>query len=94
VSLPDGRILWLIAVEDTSRSGTPSGPDGPHQFPEAASAKAAIDEDQLESRSRKALIPLENKRSFLEVSGDIMERVDPVFFSDPMTAAMKALGMT
>ena len=30
----------------------------------------------------------------LEVSGDIVERVDPVFFSDPMTAAMKALGMT
>ena len=32
-------------------------------------------------------------RSFLEVSGDIVERVDPIFFSDPMTAAMKALGM-
>jgi hypothetical protein len=30
----------------------------------------------------------------LEVSGDIVERVDPVFYSDPMTAAMKALGMT
>jgi hypothetical protein len=39
-------------------------------------------------------VPLENKRNFLEVSGDIVERVDPVFFSDPMTAAMKALGMT
>jgi Predicted ATP-dependent Lon-type protease len=43
--------------------------------------------------ARRALIPLENKRNFLEVSGDIVERVDPVFFSDPMTAAMKALGM-
>jgi hypothetical protein len=32
--------------------------------------------------------------TFLEVSGDIVERVDPIFFSDPMTAAMKALGMT
>jgi hypothetical protein len=41
-----------------------------------------------------ALIPLENKRNFLEVSGDIVERVDPVFFSDPMTAAMKSLGIT
>jgi hypothetical protein len=30
----------------------------------------------------------------LDVSGDIVERVDPVFFSDPMTAAIKALGMT
>lgn len=48
----------------------------------------------MDNGARKALIPLENKRHFLEVSGDIVERVDPVFYSDPMTAAMKALGMT
>lgn len=48
----------------------------------------------MDNVARKALIPLENKRDFLEVSGDIVERVDPVFFSDPMTAAMKALGLT
>jgi ATP-dependent Lon protease len=48
----------------------------------------------MDNGARRALIPLENKRNFLEVSGDIVERVDPVFFSDPMTAAMKALGMT
>jgi len=48
----------------------------------------------MDNGARRALIPLENKRSFLEVSGDIVERVDPVFFSDPMTAAMKALGIT
>ena len=46
----------------------------------------------MDNGARRALIPLENKRNFLEVSGDIVERVDPVFFSDPMTAAMKALG--
>jgi hypothetical protein len=48
----------------------------------------------MDNGARKALIPLENKRNFLEVSGEIVERVDPVFFSDPMTAAMKALSMT
>jgi len=48
----------------------------------------------MENGARRALIPLENKRNFLEVSGDIVERVDPIFYSDPMTAAMKALGMT
>ena len=48
----------------------------------------------MDNGARRALIPLENKRNFLEVSGDIVERVDPVFFSDTMTAAMKALGMT
>ena len=48
----------------------------------------------MDNGARRALVPLENKRNFLEVSGDIVERVDPVFFSDPMTAAMKSLGMT
>lgn len=48
----------------------------------------------MDNGARRAMVPLENKRNFLEVSGDIMERVDPVFFSDPMTAAMKAMGMT
>lgn len=48
----------------------------------------------MDNGARRALIPLENKRNFLEVSGDIVERVDPVFYSDPMTAAMKALGIT
>ncbi len=48
----------------------------------------------MDNGARRALIPLENKRNFLEVSGDIIERVDPIFFSDPMTAAMKALGIT
>jgi len=48
----------------------------------------------MDNGARRALVPLENKRNFLEVSGDIVERVDPIFFSDPMTAAIKALGMT
>jgi ATP-dependent Lon protease len=42
---------------------------------------------------KRALIPIANKRQFLEVSGDIMEHVDPVFYGDPKTAAFKALGM-
>ena len=48
----------------------------------------------MDNRARRALIPLEIKRSFLEVSGDIVEGLDPVFYTDPMTAAMKALGVT
>lgn len=48
----------------------------------------------MDNGTRRALIPLENKRDFLEVSGDIVERVDPILYSNPLTAAMKALGMT
>jgi len=47
----------------------------------------------MENGARRALIPLENKRNFLEVSGEIVERVDPVFYSEPTMAAAKALGM-
>lgn len=47
----------------------------------------------MESGARRALIPIENKRSFMEVSGEIVERVDPIFYADPLTAALKGLGM-
>lgn len=42
--------------------------------------------------AKRALIPIENKRNFLDVSADIMERVAPIFFGDAKTAAMKVLG--
>ena len=42
--------------------------------------------------AKRALIPIENKRNFLDVSADILEHVDPVFFGDPKTAAVKVLG--
>jgi len=48
----------------------------------------------MDNGARRALIPLENKRNFLEVAGDIVERVDPIFFSDPMTGGDEGVGMT
>ena len=47
----------------------------------------------MENGARRALIPLENKRNFLEVSGDIVERVDPIFYGDPQSAVLKSLGL-
>src|SRR5712691_2937383 len=41
--------------------------------------------------AKPALIPIENKRNFLDVPADIMEHVDPIFCGDPETAAMKVL---
>ena len=37
----------------------------------------------MDNGARRTLVPLENKRNFLEVSGDVMERVDPIFFAEP-----------
>jgi len=42
--------------------------------------------------AKRALIPIENKRNFLDVSADIMEHVDPIFYGEPKAAAMKVLG--
>jgi ATP-dependent Lon protease len=59
----------------------------------AARSIAESLQNAMENGAKRALIPLENKRHFLEVSSDIVEKVDPIFFSDPLTAAMKALGI-
>jgi ATP-dependent Lon protease len=47
----------------------------------------------MDNGAKRALIPIENKRSFLEVTGDVVEHVDPIFFGDAKTAAFKALGL-
>jgi ATP-dependent Lon protease len=47
----------------------------------------------MDNGAKRALIPLESKRSFLEVTGNVVEHVDPIFFGDPKTAAFKALGL-
>ena len=47
----------------------------------------------MENGARRALIPTEYKRNLLEVPGDVIDRVDPIFYSDPLTAAVKSLGI-
>jgi ATP-dependent Lon protease len=43
--------------------------------------------------AKRALIPIENKRNFLDVDADIIEHVDSVFYGEPRAAAMKALAL-
>jgi ATP-dependent Lon protease len=47
----------------------------------------------MENGAHRALIPLANKRQLLEVAGEVVDRVDPIFYSDPLTGALKGLGM-
>lgn len=46
----------------------------------------------VDNGAKKVLVPVSNKRQYLEVPGDLMERVDPIFYSDPLSAALKAIG--
>lgn len=47
----------------------------------------------MENGAKRALIPIENRRQFLEVSSDVAERMDPIFYSDAPIAVNKALGI-
>ena len=48
----------------------------------------------MDNGAKRALIPIENKRQFLDVNPDVLERVDPIFYGDLRQAASKALGLT
>lgn len=48
----------------------------------------------MDNGAKRVLVPTENKRQFLEVNPDVLERVDPIFFGDVRQAAFKALGLT
>ncbi len=47
----------------------------------------------MDNGAKRALIPIENKRQFLEVNPDVLEHVDPIFYGDLKQAAFKALGL-
>lgn len=47
----------------------------------------------MDNDAKRALIPTENRRQFLEVNPDVLEHVDPIFYGDLRQGAFKALGM-
>jgi ATP-dependent Lon protease len=46
----------------------------------------------MDNGAKRALIPIENKRNLLDVSAEILEHVDSIFYGDPKAAVMKVLG--
>lgn len=47
----------------------------------------------MDNGGKRVLIPTHSRRLFLDVPPDILEKVDPIFYSDPLSAALKALGI-
>ena len=77
----DQRCAYLaVFIEDTGN------PTVDHVMPKSYAW------DKVDNGAQRALIPIENKRTFLDVSADIVEHVDPIFCGDAKTAAMKVLG--
>jgi ATP-dependent Lon protease len=48
----------------------------------------------MDNGAKRALVPIENKRQFLEVNPDVLEHVDPIFYGDLRQAAFKALRLS
>ena len=47
----------------------------------------------MDNGARRALIPIENKRHFFDITADVLEAIDPIFYGDMRQAAFKALGI-
>jgi ATP-dependent Lon protease len=48
----------------------------------------------VDNGAKKVLVPVSNIRQHLEVPGDLLERVDPIFYCEPLAAALKAIGIS
>ena len=47
----------------------------------------------LDSGAKKILLPAENKRDLADVPDDILDSIQPVFYKDPINAAIRAMGL-
>jgi ATP-dependent Lon protease len=47
----------------------------------------------MDAGAKKVMIPTENKRDFADLPGDIIDKLQIVFYSDPTNAAFRAMGL-
>ena len=47
----------------------------------------------MDNGARRVLLPLENKRDFLDIPGDVLDKLQIIFYSDPVNAAFRAMGV-
>jgi len=47
----------------------------------------------MDNGARRVLIPVENKRALLDAPGDVLDKLQIIFYSDPVNAAFRAMGL-
>jgi len=47
----------------------------------------------MDNGAKRVLIPSENKRDFGDIPSDVLDKLQIIFFSDPVNAAFRAMGM-
>jgi len=47
----------------------------------------------MDNGAKRVLIPSENKRDFADIPSDVLDKLQIIFFSDPVNAAFRAMGV-
>ena len=47
----------------------------------------------MDNGAKKVMLPAENKRDFADIPSHILDKLQIIFYSDPMTAAFRAMGL-
>lgn len=47
----------------------------------------------MDNGAKKVLIPAENKRDFADIPSEVLDKLQIIFFSDPVNAAFRAMGL-
>ena len=47
----------------------------------------------MDNRAKRVLIPSENKRDFADIPSDVLDKLQIIYFSDPVNAAFRAMGL-
>lgn len=47
----------------------------------------------MDNGAKRVLLPSENKRDFADIPTDVLDKVQIIFYSDPINAAFRAMGL-
>jgi len=47
----------------------------------------------IDAGAKKILVPSENKRDLADVPDEVLNKLQPVFYTDPINAAIRAMGL-
>ncbi len=47
----------------------------------------------MDNGAKRVLIPSENKRDFADIPSHVLDKLQIIFFSDPVNAAFRAMGV-
>jgi len=47
----------------------------------------------MDNGAKRVLVPAENKRDFADIPSEVLDKLQMIFYSDPISAAFRAAGL-